>query len=102
MKIRLNEEQFKRLIAESVKKVLNEGGFSEEYDEGMPTEEGIYVCEEDSYDEGTTGVYLGGLEDARNCAMSSAGNWYGPYDTEEEAEAKKHELEMQNNHLDEI
>lgn len=69
--IKLTESEFKKIIAESVKKVLKEN-------------QEFYVCGETVYGEGDN-YWIGDKNDSEYCKNSSEGFSKGPFRTEEEA-----------------
>jgi hypothetical protein len=69
--ITLTESELKKVIAESVKKVLKEN-------------QEFYVCGESVYGEGDH-YWIGDRKDAKYCKKSSEGFSEGPFRTEEEA-----------------
>lgn len=69
--IRLTESELKKIISESVKRVLKEN-------------QEFYVCGETVYGEGDH-YWIGDRKDAKYCKKSSEGFSEGPFRTEEEA-----------------
>lgn len=90
-KVLMNEVQFTNLINglvnESVRRIMQRRQLREEYGFGEEFPEEYYACSETNYDKGTIDVWVGDKEDAEKCFNCSEGDYDGPYETYEEADA---------------
>ena len=89
IKKKINENQLKRIITESVKRILKEmdeiePGFGD-YSDDIPPQ-GFYICSETNYNYGNVETWIGDENDAQECRQCSEGSAYGPFSTYEEAE----------------